>query len=202
MNPCLLTANIGGIDIIKPVPPQSVLYDYKCYIEAPLPLHELNSRMKSRFIKMQHSRFLINDIFIWIDGRAEITAPDFVEDMVKRLDHCDMVITKHPQRKTVGEEYEFMLDLMSNGNKYLNGRYDIDVIKKESQIIDWALPLYACGVFAYKATDKMRSFMNAWFFKTIEYSAWEQCWLSQLIYCDGLKIDSIGYDKIKIGRHI
>lgn len=201
-NICLIQANIGAMDNVLPFPAQSVPHDYRLFTEQPYPLSELNDRMKARYIKYQHHRLLPHNAFIWLDGRAEIIHEDFVKDITSHLDQYDMVITKHPQRNTIGEEYEFMIDLMSKRNPYLLSRYSPVVIEKERDIIDWSLPLYACGVFAWKRSPRMESFMDEMWRKLIEYSAWDQCWISHLIKQYGLKVYPYNYEMVKIGKHL
>lgn len=197
---CLLTCNIGGIDEVILLVEQSVPYDYYCFTETPLPCRELSNRMKARFIRMTAHRYMSYGYFIFIDGRISITSPTFVEDIVAQTK--DIAVTKHDQRSTVGEEYNFMLRLMeSEKNEYLLSRYDVEVLKKERLLMSADLPLYAVGVMCWANTAKVRTFMEAWWQKCIEYSAWEQCWFSELARVHELQVTGIGYEGIVVKKH-
>lgn len=208
MKIALITANTGSIDEVKSPVKQSIEYDYFCYTEPPFPLSELVPRMQAKYIKLQHHRFLPGyDVYIWIDGRIEITSPTWVEDIVNKLQGYDIVITKHTERKTVGEEYEFLLWHMgqpsgiSSASRYLNSRYNKNALMAESVVIDHSLPLYACGVFAWAPTGRGRVFMESWWRWCIQYGSFDQCAFSHLVTEQATNVLSIDYTGLKVNKH-
>lgn len=206
MKIALIQINIADFDAVKPIPDQSVHYDYFLYTEKnlPFPLSSLSNRGKVTYLKLQHYRFLPGyDIFIYIDGRAEVISPDFVKDIAHKSG--DIVITKHPQRETIKEEYDFIFQYMaqpeSKAGQYLNSRYDYEALKQEANILSGNQPLYACGVFSWKVTDYMKLFFNKWWQMTVQYSGFDQCVFARVSWEMGVKITPYTYDLIKINKH-
>lgn len=212
MKVALLTANVGGIDNVPPVPEQSVPYDYFCYTEKnlPFPLHNLDSRLKGKYCKINTHRFLKHDIFIWIDGRIEITSPDFVKTMVEWLQNKDVVISRHQYRHNVYEEIHWIQEMMRNGNKYLLERYAHEPFNEELKFysgqgmpVDY--PLFACGVFARWNNPKVNWVFRDWWLMCLEYSNFDQSQFSYIAWGNQLNIKQLSPDEIlqyiKIGKH-
>lgn len=193
MKIALVTANIGNIDTVIPPVGQSVPYDYFCYTEENLPysLGCFDNRMKSKWLKFNMHNYLKGyDRYVWIDGRVRITSPTFIEDLKE-----DFCINRHPLRATIKQEYDFMLDLMINKNKYLNSRYNISDIREEQKIFGSDWPLYMCGVFSY-VKGKEFVINNTWE-KTLLYSPFDQGIMSFLLF--GYNVQHItGFE---VGRH-
>lgn len=93
------------------------------------------------------------DVIIWIDASCaptRIAVPWFL----KQLGDRDLAAFRHPERRTIRAEYEFMKARMARpGETYLNSRYkgeDLDGMMAfiERQHMSNA-PLYATTAFAY-----------------------------------------------------
>lgn len=185
MKIALITANIGSFDEIKGIPQQTIPVDYYCYFDnnLPYPLPNLNNRLKSKYVKIQTHRFLPGyDAYIWIDGRVEITADVFAEEMIKGLGENDVAIFSHPERETVGQEIEFMQQQMSKGNSYLFSRYGNQGIEKEAIFYQdkkvWHSPLFACTIFARKNNNTTNYAFDEWWRRCIEFSYFDQTMFS------------------------
>jgi len=181
MKVALLTANIGDFDEVLSVPNQSVPYDYFLYTEnnLPVPLSEQNNRMKSKFIKFQPHKFLPGyDVFIWVDGRVQINTGTFVEDCLKQLSNNDIVISRHPERETTGQEYDFIIEWQRKGNKYLLSRYDQDAIIAERKIVGDDTELMAGYFFVWRNNELNKKIFNSIWNFLINYNSFDQCFLS------------------------
>lgn len=181
MKVAIITANIGNFDQIKGIPRQTINVDYYCYFDnnLPYPLPNLNDRLKSKYVKIQTHRFLPGyDAYIWIDGRVEITANVFCEEMIKSLGESDVAMFDHPERSTVNEEMGFMQEQMRNGNHYLLSRYGNQDIKSEGDFYQkegvGEYPLFACTIFARRNNDKINAAFNEWWMRCIEFSYFDQ----------------------------
>lgn len=185
MKVAILTASIGGIDEIKGIPKQSIDVDYYPYFDnnLPFPLPNLNDRMKSKYLKIQTHRFLSGyDAYIWIDGRVEITADVFCEQMINHLGESDVGIFPHTERAMVYREYEFILDQIKQGNPYLTTRYANQAIDNEYQwvkdeMMDKGL-LNSCNVFIRRNSPAVNAAFNEWWARCIEFSNFDQCMFS------------------------
>lgn len=192
MRIAIIQPNYGDIDNVLPIPEQTVSFEY--YTTCPFPLQELSNRMKAKYMKLQHHKFIAADYFIYLDGRVEITSSNFVADIISHLSHSDIVMTKHPQRDTVRQEYQFIQELMQKGNNYLHDRYSLDAILAED--VPGDLPLYACGVFAHKSAYAL---LDEWWARCIRYSCYDQCWFSLL--SQGYNVHPYGYEYVKVNKH-
>lgn len=207
----IIQPNIGNIDDVKPIPKQSVEFTHHVFTEPQYPLSELSPRMQAKYIKLQHHRFLHGyDVYIYLDGRIEITSSTWVEGMVSKLRNhgnrfgSEIVITKHSERNTVGEEYDFLFkhmnDIDSKAGAYLHDRYNYDALKKESRIIDHSLQLYACGVFAWQGRRTMGEYFDDWWQWCLMYGSFDQCAFSHIV--PKTYIIPTDYTGIKVNKHV
>lgn len=212
MRIAVITANIGGIDEVIPMVDQSVSCDYFLFTEnnLPYPLVSLDSRMRGKYLKINTHRFLSHDVFIWIDGRVEITSPFFVEMMIQKLKGNDVVISKHEYRHNVYEEITWIQDMMKGGNEYLLSRYshepfddELEFYRREGLPQDF--PLYMCGIFARWNNEKVNKVFRDWWIGNLEYSCFDQAYFSYVAWKRGLEITGMHhsemYQYLKIGKH-
>jgi len=213
MRVAILTANIGGVDEIKGIPRQTIDVDYYAYFDnnLPYPLPNLNNRLKSKYVKIQTHRFLPGyDAYIWIDGRVEIMADVFCEEMIRQLGDNDVAIFGHPDRETVGQEYEFMLDQMQKGNHYLFSRYGNQDLKAEYEFMktqhmeDW--PVYACTIFARKNNGNTNEAFNEWWRRSIEFSYFDQTMFTYAVAKNPVSFKTLNRSDFKnqfiLNRHL
>ena len=210
-NVAIITANIGAIDQIKGIPRQSIDVDYYCYFDnnLPFPLPNLNNRLKSKYVKIQTHRFLPQyDAYIWIDGRVEVTADVFAEEMIKAMGVKDVAIFSHPERKILRHEAVYIIQEMKKGNPYLISRYANQCMELENDFYRECeaadLPLYACTIFARKNNPKTNEAFNEWWRRCIEFSYFDQTMFS--VISQGLDIKVLDRkdfrDQFVIGNHV
>lgn len=211
MKVAILTASIGNFDEIKGIPRQTIDVDYYAYFDnnLPYPLPNLNNRLKSKYVKIQTHRFLPGyDAYIWIDGRVEITADVFCEEIIKGLEDNDVAIFRHPERETIAEEYEYMQEQMRKGNSYLSSRYGNQDIETEYSFIKSEgvedFTLYACTIFARRNTIKVNVAFTEWWKRCIEFSYFDQTMFSYA--CKDLKIKQLDRNEFRnqftLNRHL
>lgn len=213
MKIALITANIGNFDQIKGIPRQTIDVDYYCYFDnnLPFPLPNLNNRLKSKYVKIQTHRFLPNyDAYIWIDGRVEITADVFCEEMIKGLGDNDVAIFDHPERSTVNEEMGYMQEQFRLGNHYLLSRYGNQDMKAEDIFYQregmGKYPLFACTIFARKNNEKVNAAFNEWWRRCIEFSYFDQTMFTYAGYKHELTVNTLDRKDFKnqfiLNRHL
>jgi hypothetical protein len=203
MRIALLQANIGDFDDVKPIPEQSVPYDYFLYTEnnLPYPLPNLNNRLKGKYLKINSHRFLTHDYFIWIDGRVEITSDKFIESMVTK---SDVTISIHPTRNNPYEEIDYIQRRMNEGSEYLNQRYSEEPFKEEVQFYKKKgmkdVPLYACYCFGRPNNKRMNQVFQEWWMTCLEFSNFDQSQFSYIAWRHKLNISTVE-PLIKLGTH-
>lgn len=204
MKVAIVTANIGAIDEIKGIPRQTIPVDYYCYFDnnLPFPLPNLNNRLKSKYVKIQTHRFLEQyDAYIWIDGRVEITADVFCEEIIKQLGDDDVAIFPHPERKSVWGEHHHIAGSMREGNDYLISRYGDQAMQyeydfyKHENVLDQ--PLYACTIFARKNNQKTNEAFNEWWRRCIEFSYFDQTMFSYVAMKENLNVKTLDRKEFK-----
>ena len=211
MKVAIVSANFGGIDNVLPIPDQTFPFDRKVYTEenSPFPLPNLDNRTKARYIKEKMHRFIPEyDVFIWLDGRVQVTSKLFVENFLQKLNGHDMVCTLHSERKDIYSEMEFILWTMNKGNHYLISRYGHQSIRKEFDFytankMPKTFPLFSSGMWARWNNEKCNDMCDEWFMRNIEYSNFDQTMLSFVAWKHNMKIATIPYENqfYKVLKH-
>lgn len=209
----ILSANIGNFD--KPIVPWTVGAQIRCYTEAnlPHPLPNLNNRLKGKYIKIMAHRFLDAQRYIWIDGSVQPLNDLFQREMygMLRESGADVVIAKHPERKGVYEELDYIAAGMKDGKQYLIDRYANEPLNAEFQFYEkqglpYDFPLYVCRMFARQCTPKVNEAFNDWWLGCLEYSNFDQTYFSYVVWKHKLKIATFDYHSfvgslVKVNRH-
>lgn len=211
MKVAIVTANVGNIDDVLPVPEQSIPCDVFCYNEAnlPYPLTNVDNRLKAKYIKLRtHKIFPDYDAYIWIDGRVEIITPDFARDMMTALHGYQMAIFRHKDRKNSFEELQYILDQIKKGNSYHVERYALQPIGEElafcrQEGLPQDFPLFWCGLFARWNDKIMNAFFDEWWIKCLEFSTFDQALFSYLAWKDGITLNPLQLPgkSFRINRH-
>ena len=145
----LVTANFGGIDIAKPLPPHQGI-DAFYYTDAEgaasvtdevartwtrivvpdYPRHDFSPRLRGRYFKHQIHR--LDEVrrhrwLAWADSSLQFKDLGFLRAQAARLARLParkrVLLVPHPDRRTVMEEFRFIQGEMDGGNAYLRQRY-------------------------------------------------------------------------------
>lgn len=182
----VITASIGGIDVHKLMPQQSIECDYFYYNDdnCPYPFRGIDNRLKAKYFKIRAHRMKVfdsYDILVWVDGNIQVLHSDFIETVIKPLSNpdIDIAISRHPQRNCIYEEANFIIDEVKKGNKYLSTRYDIESMNAEmDHFKSFSYPqnagLYWCGLFARKNNEKLDDFFEDWWEDNILWTNFDQ----------------------------
>ncbi|NBU48478.1 MAG: DUF616 domain-containing protein [Flavobacteriales bacterium] len=198
----VITANFGGIDSPKELPPQTVEFDRFYFNEnnSHFPMAGLDARMKAKFYKMLPHLVLPHDVFVWVDGNVGSYSQYFIQTILEALEGHDIAIHKHPDRETVFEESSHMIREIQNGNQYLTSRYKAKHLQQEMErygdvFAKGDSSLYWCGLFARFNSPKINKCFEKWHFENILMSNFDQINFS---YCTkGLSKGNFVMDKIK-----
>jgi len=171
----VISANLGNYDSpsIWPVldPPDAGTVTVNRFTDATFPPRPLamTSRLQAGIPKWFGWQLVPDaDVYLWIDASCA-PAPHAVEWFLDHLGQKDIAVFRHPERKTIREEYEFMKARMARpGETYLNARYKGEDLDGQYRAIaaDWTYcddVLYASTAFAYRPTMAIRkAFERIW----------------------------------------
>jgi hypothetical protein len=197
MKIAVITANVGGFDIPKLIPNQTVEYDLVRIDDIEL---EGDNRHKAKLPKMQSHRILKDyDIHIWIDSSVQVKNENFVKYMVEQLADNDIAIGKHNLRDCAYSEMYYIIKEIENGNKYLESRYNkSDLLAVNAFLRSNNFPermgLWACGIFARYNNDKVNAIFDKWWESECKYLTIDQPMFSY--FAQQMKINTITWNTL------
>jgi len=184
MKIAVITASLGGIDKPLPFVDQDIEFT-RFYIteQNAFPFHTVNSRLAAKFYKILSHRFVPNyDVFVWIDGNVEVKDPGLIRSMVSQLENADVVISEHPQRSSIRQEADFIINEVNNGNAYLQTRYSAKSINDEANAYGDLDGLYWCGLFARRNETTVNKAFDDWFVKNVQWSNFDQLSFVKIVH--------------------
>lgn len=201
MNIAIISAIIGGIDEKKEIPEQYFADDliemYFDYVWSGT--DNLDQRRQALWYKTQMHHLPLHtapDLFIWIDGKIQITSPDFVKSCVDQLGDSDFAILKHHERNCIYQEFDHILHCIKKGNQYLATRYAHRPLLVEKQ--NWARNGYPannglndCKIFIVRNNEKMNKLFDMWWHFIKEYNFFDQTTIQALCWNNNIKIKSL-----------
>lgn len=194
----VITAIIGGMDEPKELPAQSVLCRRALFTDADVPAyyHDLNPRTQALYFKQQLHVVSDADIMIWLDGKVQPLAYDFVAQCVAALDNADVAILKHGSRSCVYEELDYITSEIRRGSTYLAARYDHrDLPGQRREIKATGYPKRAglndCSIIAMRRTDAVCELMDSWWGRCQDEISFDQVWIKVLAWQHGVTIAPI-----------
>ena len=185
------TANFRSFDDLVPYAPQQLPLgwqaDARIFSEATTLPRAMGPRLQSRLAKMWAWELTPGyDAYLWVDASCSLLHRESVAWFLRQLKGYDCVLFRHPDRKTVREEADFIRKKVLEGNKYLVDRYygeDIDgqlrAVSDPGYTDD---RLYASTVMAYFPTDRMQALMRDWWLHTTRYHLVDQLALPFLLW--------------------
>jgi hypothetical protein len=201
----IITANLGDFDPVVEYTPQLLPADIEMSVfrfhdeNFPPRPHAMTPRMQARIPKMFGWQLVPNfDIYIWVDGSCAMLNNESVKWFVDAIrGTTDIVLFKHPDRKSIREEYEYLKQKIGEGNKYLCARYEgefddeqMAVIKADFQYTDDML--YASTCFVYKNNRRVHQMLKEWWYHTSRYHIIDQLSLPYVVKnsdCVALSLD-------------
>jgi hypothetical protein len=153
----LVTANFGGIDDLKPLPPHSGMDTFYYTDDASrsaaspqaaqtwtrvivpdYPRHDFNPRLRGRYFKHQIHR--LEEVrehrwLVWADSSLRFDDLGFVSERASALSrlpvHKRVLLVPHPDSSTISEEFQFIQREMDAGNPYLVQRYSSEKMPEQ-----------------------------------------------------------------------
>lgn len=213
----LISANLGGIDTIKPLPPRSGI-DAFYYTDAEIATvanrasintwkevivsdreTHLNARLRSRYFKHQIHRLPETKPYrwlVWADSSFLFKELDFIKDIVEKLGqlppHDRLMLVPHPHRQTVRQEIDFVLSQIEQGNEYLRVRYGQG---KTNEVIEHLTTrgfslsdrLWCGGFWIIENNSIINQAWDAWWAYTCRFNTQDQYFLPAAMAEYGLR---------------
>ncbi len=199
MKVALISANLGAYDPPNAWPaldvPEGVSLEIHRLTDADLRPRRLamTSRLQCGIPKWFGADWAPDaDVIVWIDASCAPTA-QAVPWFLDRL-HGEIAVFAHPERKTIAEEYAFMVARMQRpGETYLTSRYAAEDLDGMFQHIDRkglaGLPLYASTAFAYRTTGLMVQALHEVFLWKARYCLHDQLAFPYVLHTHGVKVN-------------
>jgi hypothetical protein len=213
----LITANFGGIDTIKPLPPRhgidtlyyadaeiatatspAVTKTWTAIIVSDLEV-QLNARLRSRYFKHQIHRLPEAKSFrwlVWADSSFAFKELDFIKYLVDKLEPLApqerLILVPHPDRETVQQEIDFVLKQIELGNEYLRVRYGADHTNEAIKYLTargFGLEdkLWCGGFWIIENNSIINQAWDAWWNYTFRYGTQDQYFLPAVMTEYGLR---------------
>lgn len=150
----------------------------------------LHPRTKGKIPKMLQWMETEADYYIWLDSKFKIISQNFINDIIDQIKGYDLVLFNHPNRTSIKNECDFVINGMKNNDRYLLDRYigekmeeQVNEYLKDKTFVD--NKLFSLGFFVYsKNLIKNRDYniMTDWFFHNCYWSIQDQLSFPYLLH--------------------
>jgi hypothetical protein len=140
------------------------------------------------------------DVYLWVDASRALRRPDTVAWFLEQAGDAELLLFRHPHRRTVQEEYEFVKAKLAAGNRYLTKRYAGEWLDAQVRAIvngglDPArLPLYASTAFLYRPTLDVCAMLTEWWLHKSRYLLHDQLALPYVLSRSQIQAKAIDDD--------
>jgi len=142
------------------------------------------------------------DFYIWFDGSCAMDNPDSVKWYLEQLGEHDIAMFKHPWRKTIREENDYIEYRMNHDDNYLIDRYGNGLHKEQMAEIDaddyTDDVLYATTSFVYRNTPKVQEALKLVWYHISRYYTCDQLGWTYALWKAGLDIKVIPNNVFKM----
>lgn len=211
----LVTANLGGIDPTFPLPPHpgvdavyfadfdvppdvAATWDTVVRVERP---ENGDARLMAKYPKCQIHKLdetAGHQYLAWADACFRFTSLAFLPELAARIgeNKDKAVFIPHPDRRTVAEEYAYVLDEIARGNRYLRSRYTAEPLQREREHFAarydlTQLPLWCGGLWMLPNSPAARSFLDAWWSVVQTFSIFDQAAITPLLANAGIEVEPL-----------
>lgn len=179
------TANVGGIDVIRHVVPVEINTE---------PIEGYSNRVSGKWYKTHHG----DEDIIWLDGSYRIYNKGFENKVIELLGDNDFMVTRHRDRKTLKEEYDFILNrLKAKGHTYLKVRYGNEDWATEMEAFKDGMGAELVHPAFFTARKSTKDFMSEWWELILKYTIFDQSQLTYMLYKQNkLKVKIIDWKEL------
>lgn len=193
----VVSANLGDFD--KPVKhaKQSLDCDYFTYTDENFPPRHcsMTPRLQARIPKMFAWQMNPDyEYYLWVDSSCRLAHKDSLKWFLEQLGDKDLAVFKHPQRKTVQEEADYLKKRLAKNCPYITPRYENERIDDQMAVVEPNAQLYASTAFIYKNDTPARDALTIWWTHTSLYHSIDQLSLPIALKNSGCTFNEIDED--------
>ena len=212
MKIAVITANLGDFDKRIDYEPQSLPYDFYRFTDENFPprTNSMTSRLQARIVKMFGWQMVpAHDYYIWVDASCVMSHHDSVKWFIDQCVNVDMAVFKHPHRKTIHQEADYLKARLAKNCRYLTPRYKNELIDEQLAAIDSDKSfsdqnLFASTAFVYRNNSKVQNVMFHWWHHTSRYHSIDQLSLPYVLFKQRCTVRIIpeNYLKVPYLKHV
>lgn len=205
MKIAILSVNLGGIDRNPKHCEQSIPVDYYHFDDSNFPLRNcaMTPRMQARIPKVFGWQMVPGyDIYIWCDTTFMIHHPNAAKWMLDNLGDADAACFKHPDRKSLQQECDFLKHKLAEEHPYIVPRYGNELadeflaeIGEDKNYEDNRL--FANAIFIYRNNEKNRAMSKDWWYYISRYHINDQLGMPYAFYKNLCKVNVIDMHYMK-----
>lgn len=205
----IISANMGS-KATNTIAPQSVPFDFIRLDDSNFPVRQnaMHPRLVGKIPKMMAwDLYPGYDVYLWIDAPFSFKKSNSLQWYLDQLGNKEAAFFAHPNRHTIDQELQFMLELMDKGDGYLLQRYEGESMVgqvegrylNDKNFVDDKL--FACTSFIYTkklVENKEYNVMKEWFFHNCMWSVQDQLSLPYLLHKFNVNYNTINEDVYKV----
>lgn len=207
-----ITANLGSFDPKIAYVEQSLPYDFYRFTDENFPprFNSMTPRLQARIVKMFGWQMVPpHDYYIWVDASCILSDKDSIKWFLEQCKGVDMAVFKHPHRKTIQQEADYLKERLRINDPYIVSRYKNELIDEQLAVIraDKGFAdqnLFASTAFVFRNNSKVQSVMFHWWHYTSRYHSIDQLSLPYILFKQRCTIRIIpdNYLKIPYLKHV
>lgn len=173
----VVSASLGGFDEPRNHEQQSVDCDYYQFTDENFPprFNSMTSRLQARIAKLFSWQLRPGyDYYLWVDSSCRLSSSDSVKWFLEQLGDEDIAVFKHPHRKTVQQEADYLKHRLSINCPYITPRYENELIDGQLAEIDPHAELYASTAFICHNTPEVQEALKEWWYHTSRFHSIDQ----------------------------
>lgn len=184
----VMSACFGNLDT-----PDPSIY---CITEKQFPLRDksMTPRLQSRIVKTHMWQFASPDIFIWVDSSCRIKSKQWFLD---KLGEADIAVFKHPNRKTVQDEADYLKYRLAIGCPYITPRYEHEDIDGQLAQVSPDQQLYASTAFICRNNLRVQSMFKDWWYHISRWHSIDQLSLPHILETNDITYNVIPDNYLK-----
>jgi len=196
---CTITASLGNFDkLYKPVK-QSVPCDHYSFTDKNFPPRHrsMTPRLQARIVKCFGWQMVPeHEIYLWVDGSCQLRHEDSVKWFRDKLGDADIAVFRHPHRKTIYEEAEYLRKRLEDKCDYITPRYENELLEEQIEAVRGYHDdrLYATTALIYRNEDKVKDMMVNWWYHISRYHTIDQLSLPYCLFWSRCKVNVIEDD--------
>lgn len=173
----VISASLGGFDARREHRDQFVKCDFYHFTDENFPprFNSVTPRLQARIVKMFSWQMVPDyDYYLWVDSSCKLSSNNSVRWFMNQLGGKDIAVFKHPHRKTVGEEADYLKHRLAIKCPYITPRYENELIDEQLAEVDPNAELFASTAFIYKNKPAVQAALKEWWYHTSRFHSIDQ----------------------------